>query len=86
MQPKSSKSSKSDKFREGFTMKENMRNASASYGLEILKRSVLLVLYEGTEIGYEVSPYAQGRVLTAGQFVKGLTYCDRESLVVTLTL
>ena len=67
-------------------MNENTRNEIASYGLEILKRCVLLVLYEGTEIAYEVSPYAQGRVLTAGQFVNGLTYCDRESLVVTLTL
>jgi len=47
-------------------MNENTRNAFASYGLEILKRSVLLVLYEGTEIVYKVSPYAQGRVLTAG--------------------
>ena len=47
-------------------MNENTRNAFASYGLEILKRSVLLVLYEQTEIADEVSPYAQGRVLTAG--------------------
>ena len=56
----------SDKFREGFTMNENTRNAFASYGLEILKRSVLLVLYEGTDRVYEKSQYAQGRVLTAG--------------------
>lgn len=48
-------------------MNENTRNAFASYGLEILKRSVLLVLYEGTEIVYKVSPYAQGSVLTAGE-------------------
>ena len=47
-------------------MNENTRNAFASDGLEILKRSVLLVLYERTEIAYEGSPYAQGRVLTAG--------------------
>lgn len=47
-------------------MNENTRNAFASYGLEILKRVVLLVLYEGTEIADEVSPDAQGRVLTAG--------------------
>ena len=58
--------SRSDKFREGFTMNENTRNAFASYGLEILKRSVLLVLYEQTEIADKVSPYPQGRVLTAG--------------------
>lgn len=48
-------------------MNENTRNAFASYGLEILKRSVLLVLYEGTDIVYKVSPYAQGRILTAGE-------------------
>ena len=47
-------------------MNENTRNAFASYGLEILKRSVLLVLYEGTEIVNEVSPYAQESVLTGG--------------------
>ena len=32
-------------------MNENTRNAFASYGLEILKRSVLLVLYEKTRGG-----------------------------------
>ena len=32
-------------------MNENTRNAFASYGLEILKRSVLLVLYEETRDG-----------------------------------
>ena len=32
-------------------MNENTRNAFASYGLEILKRSVLLVLYEKTQDG-----------------------------------
>ena len=47
-------------------MNNNTRNAFAADGLEILKRSVLLVLYEGTEIAYEGSPYPQGRVLTAG--------------------
>ena len=31
-----------DKFREGFTINEKTRNAFASYGLEILKFSVLL--------------------------------------------
>ncbi len=47
-------------------MNENTRNAFASYGLEILKRSVLLVLYKGTD-PYSGSLYPQGRVLTAGQ-------------------
>ena len=54
---------------EGFTMNDKTRNEFATYGLEILKRSVLLVLYEGTDIVYEKSPYTQytqGRVLTAG--------------------
>ena len=32
-------------------MNENTRNAFASYGLEILKRSVLLVLYEEHKYG-----------------------------------
>ena len=32
-------------------MNENIRNAFASYGLEILKRYVLLVLYEETRDG-----------------------------------
>ena len=32
-------------------MNENTRNVFASYGLEILKRSVLLVLYEKTRGG-----------------------------------
>ena len=43
--------SKSDKFREEFTMNENTRNAFASYGLEILNRSVLLVLYDAHDEG-----------------------------------
>ena len=54
-------------------MNDKTRNDFASYGLEIPKRSALLVLYKGTDIVYEKSPYAQGRVLTAGQFVNGLT-------------
>ena len=72
--------------REGFTINENARNAFAADGLEILKRSVLLVLYEGTEIAYEGSPYPQDAFSQLGQFVNGLAYCDRESLVVALTL
>ena len=51
-------------------MNNNTRNEFASYGLDILKRSVLLVLYEGTDIVYEKSPYPQypsGRVLKAVQ-------------------
>lgn len=34
-----------------------------AHGLEILKRSVLLLLYEETEIAYEKSPYGPGRTL-----------------------
>ena len=52
-------------------MNDNTRNEFASYGLEILKRSVLLVLYEGTDIVYERSPYPQKypdrRILQAEQ-------------------
>ena len=52
-------------------MNDNTRNEFASYGLDILKRSVLLVLYEATDIVYEKSPYPQGypggRILKAGQ-------------------
>ena len=47
-------------------MNENTRNEFASYGLEILKRSVLLVLYEGTDI-LGKSPYVPERILTAGR-------------------
>ena len=49
-------------------MNDNTRNKFASYGLEILKRSVLLVLYEAIEVipnrGY---PLQRKRLLTAGQ-------------------
>ena len=49
-------------------MNDNTRNKFASYGLEILKRSVLLVLYEAIEVipnrGY---PLRRKRLLTAGQ-------------------
>ena len=48
-------------------MNENTRNAFASYGLEILKRSVLLVLYEGTDV-YPL----QGRVLKPSEISKEL--------------
>ena len=52
-------------------MNNNTRNEFASYGLDILKRSVLLVLYEETDIVYEKSPYPQGypdgHILKAGQ-------------------
>ncbi len=51
-------------------MHNNTRNEFASYGLDILKRSVLLVLYEGTDSVYEKSPYPRypnGRILKAGQ-------------------
>ena len=51
-------------------MNDNTRNEFASYGLEILKRSVLLVLYGSTDIVYEKSRYPQysnERILKAGQ-------------------
>ena len=37
-----------------------------SHGLDILKRAVLLVLYEDTDIIFEKTPYAQESVLKAG--------------------
>ena len=49
-------------------MNSKTRNEFASFGLEILKRSVLLVLYEETDTVYEKPPlYPDGHVLTAGQ-------------------
>ena len=45
---------------------DHARNTFAAYGLEILKQSVLLVLYDETETADEVSMYAQGLILTAG--------------------
>ena len=48
--------SKSDKFREGFTMIDKIRNDFASYGLEILKRAVLLVLHEAKHKGELLQP------------------------------
>ena len=48
-------------------MNDKTRNEFASYGLEILKWVVLEVLYEGTYIVYEKSPYEPERTLTAGQ-------------------
>ena len=51
-------------------MNNNTRNEFASYGLDILKRSVLLVLYEETDRVYEKSLFPQhphGRILKAGQ-------------------
>ena len=41
-------------------MNENTRNAFASYGLEILKRSVLLVLYQVKPIFALFSKYQIG--------------------------
>ena len=50
-------------------MTENTRNTYASYGLEILKRAVLEVLYEeGTDVApIKRSHYDVGRRLTAGE-------------------
>ena len=47
-------------------MNNKTRNEFASHGLEILKRAVLLVLYEGTDIVNLGSPYGPERTLTAG--------------------
>ena len=47
-------------------MNDNTRNKFAFYGLDILKWSMLLVLYEGTDSVSEEPPlYPDGRVLTA---------------------
>ena len=51
-------------------MNDKTRNECATYGLEILKRSVLLVLYKGTDIACEKSPYGPERTLTAGHSQK----------------
>ena len=63
-------------------MNNNTRNEFASYGLDILKRSVLLVLYEGTDIVYEKSPYSRypnGRILKAGQIREELIVKSRNN-------
>ena len=49
-------------------MNNNTRNEFASYGLDILKRSVLLMLYEGTD----PRGYPDGRILKAGQILEKL--------------
>ena len=48
-------------------MTENTRNTYVSHALEILKRAVLEVLYEGTDVSpiKKVSPYVRGCLLTA---------------------
>ena len=48
-------------------MNDNTRNEFASFGLDILKRSVLLVLYEETDTVYGKPLYPNGRILKAGQ-------------------
>ena len=48
-------------------MNNNTRNTFAAYGLDILKRSVLLVLYEETDVEYKASPYPSGRLLKQGE-------------------
>ena len=59
----------------------------ASMGVEALKRSVLLVLYERTDIVYEESPYGPERTLKQKEFSKHLgisppqvTSSDRHAL------
>ena len=55
------------------SMNDNTRNKFASYGLEILKRSMLLVLYEGTDSVSEEPPlYPDGRVSQQKRFAKHL--------------
>ena len=69
-------------------MEDHIRNEFASYGLEILKRSVLLVLYKGTDIVYETSSYEFGRrTLKPSEFSENLdigppraTSSDRHAL------
>ena len=56
-------------------MNDNTRNAFASMGLEILKRSVLLVLYEGTDIVYEKSPYRPSIPSALSLWQSFLTFC-----------
>ena len=51
----------------GVTMNNNTRNEFASFGLDILKRSVLLVLYEETDTVYGKPLYPNGRILKAEQ-------------------
>ena len=59
-------------------MNDNTRNEFASYGLDILKRSVLLVLYE--EIDIAKSPLYTGDVyLNRGRSEKNLVYASRWS-------
>ena len=54
-------------------MNDNTHNGLASYGLEILKKCVLLVLYEETDVvSEELSRYAQGRILKRGEIFKPL--------------
>ena len=63
-------------------MNEKTRNAFASYGLEILKRSVLLVLYEKTRDGglieqHEISncldiPYVQNPSGNTYSLIQGI--------------
>lgn len=52
-------------------MNKKTRNEFASYGLEILKKCVLLVLYEETDVvSEEPSRYAQGRILKRREIFK----------------
>lgn len=55
-------------------------NVFAAHGLEILKHSVLLVLYELTDV-HERTPYASGRILRQGQIshLLGIPYIQNPS-------
>ena len=69
------------------TVMENSRQVFACHSLEILKRSVLLLLYEETETVYKKSPYEPGRTLKPSELSKKLgirpprvTSSDRHAL------
>ena len=66
-------------------MNDNTRNEFASYGLEILKRSMLLVLYEGTDSVSEEPPlYPDGRVLTAEKIRETLGIIKPQRSIVSI--
>ena len=66
-------------------MNGNTRNEFARYGLEILKRSMLLVLYEETDSISEEPPlYPDGRTLTAERIRKRLGIIKPQRSIVSI--
>ena len=66
-------------------MNNNTRNACAHHALEILKRSMLLVLYEGTDSVSEEPPlYPDGRVLTAEEVRETLGIIKPQRSIVSI--